>query len=509
MDKPLNNILNTVLIAALFFYCISAYASTDTLSLFPIEKYDQKITDWVSPADPSYTKALLTPEQQTLRQAELYRHYFGKESPWNADYIHLLFSQKAPDDLFSLETSKVLSLTNQNQPANKIGYGSNFRPYSDQWFAQIKNNIHLQQFVGQKYDSMNRAIAITNIQSRELPTEEPHFYSYKLAGEGYPFDNAQAVVIWAGTPLYVLGETTDRLWSFVLTPSFIGWVKNTEIAKADARFVSEWIKVSRQHLAAITNTRIAIVDIENNIPRFPGYIGMLFPGIKTPKGIQILIPVMDQKQQAHIHHAEPSIQDIALVPMLPTPQHFSTLMQKLLGRTYGWGGMYFYNDCSSELKNIYSVFGIWLPIHSTNQVDPQQVLGKAEDLSSSEPDGNMRSAYLMAHGHPWMTIIHVGGHVLDYLGSYPNPDDPTHRLAPLSYQAMWGFGAVTGVARRAVVGQSVILPLLTSYPEDPELRSHLSKTTFQLLYLDELPSGTTLAEVVGMMKVNLKTLLSP
>jgi len=509
MSKVINIILTISLTSFLAFYFVAAIAAPDIISLFPLEQYDQKITDWLSPSDPSYTKPLLTPTQQKIRKAELYRHYFGKESPWNAYYINLLFSQPAPQDLQSLEAEKINSFTNQNQPMDKIGYGANFRPYTEQWLTQIRNNIHLQQFSAQHYDPAKRAIAITNIQGRLLPTEEPHFYSYKVAGQGYPFDNVQAAVVWAGTPLYVLGETVDHAWSMVLTPGFIGWVKSTDIAKVNANFVAEWVKVAQLNLAAITHTQIPIVDTENGEFRFSGYIGMLFPAIKSSKSIHLLIPVMDEKRQAHIHHAELSMQYAALIPLLPTPQHFVNIMQHLLGRIYGWGSMYFYNDCSAELKNIYTVFGIWLPVHSSNQVDPQQVLGKAIDLSNPQPDGKARSTYLIEHGHPWMTVIYIGGHVLDYVGEYPNPGDPVHRIVPLSYQNMWGLGAVSGAARRVVIGQSVLLPLLTSYSEDPALSSQLNKKTFQLLYLDEFPANITPANILGSIKINLSALLSP
>lgn len=509
MSKLINIILTILFSSLLAFYFISATASPDIISLFPLEKYDQKITDWLSPSDPSYTKPLLTPAQQAIRKAELYRHYFGKESPWSADYVNLLFSQPMPQDLQSLETEKINSFTNQDQPADKIGYGANFRPYPEQWLIQIKNNIHLQQFSAQHYDPGKRAIAITNIQGRFLPTDEPHFHSYKLAGSGYPFDNLQAAVIWAGTPLYILGETADRAWSMVLSPGFIGWVKSTDIAKVNNNFVTKWLMASQQNIAAITSTQIAIIDSENNEFRFSGYIGMLFPAIKKPGGIEILIPVADEKQQAHIHHAHLSMRDLVLIPFLPTPQHFVAIMQHLLGRTYGWGGMYFYNDCSGELKSIYTPFGIWLPKHSSDQVDPGQVLGKLDDISSGRPDPHVRSAYLMAQAHPWMTIIHIGGHVLAYLGKYPNPVDPMHNIVPLSYQDMWGLRGKTGPERRAVIGQSVLFPLLVSYPEDADLNSHLNRDTFQLFYLDELPANLTSVNVLNSIKLNLRALLSP
>lgn len=474
-------------LAALFGIVCFGYAnaSDEIISLFPLENYNQNIMDWVSPSSPGYTHPVLTPAQQAMHKKNLVRHYFGDESPWSANFINFLLSQPAPNDLRALEENRIDSFTNQKQPESSIGYGENFRPYSEDWLLRIKENSQLNQFAALHYNPAKRAIAVANIQGRLLPTEDPHFYSYKLAGQGYPFDNIQASVIWAGTPVYILGETVDHAWTMVLAPSLIAWVKSTDIAKVDNAFVAQWRKAAQEKLAAITHTQVSIIDKENKLFRFSGYIGMLLPAVKHSNSIELLISVADQTRQAHIHHASLPAQKASIVPLLPTPQHFAIVMQQLLGRPYGWGSMYFYNDCASELKNFYATFGIWLPMHSTNQVNPEKALGTAADLSATEPDA--RRTYLMQQGHPWMTLIYVGGHVLAYIGSYPNPNDPAHTIVPLSYQNAWGLGPMKGTARRAILGGSILLPLLMSYPEDPALTPQLKKATFQLLFLDQIP----------------------
>lgn len=69
---------------------------------------------------------------------------------------------------------------------------------------QITYNMNIAQFANLDYNSNNRAIAIDNLHARALPTNDVHFYSNKIAGQGYPFDNLQETAIWAGTPLYVV-----------------------------------------------------------------------------------------------------------------------------------------------------------------------------------------------------------------------------------------------------------------------------------------------------------------
>ena len=61
---------------------------------------------------------------------------------------------------------------------------------------------------------------------------------------------------------------------------------------------------------------------------------------------------------------------------------------------------------------------------------------KIKDLSKA--DQNTRLQFLINEAPPFMTVIYVKGHVMLYLGTYPNPDDPKQHPVPLSYQNVWG-----------------------------------------------------------------------
>ena len=490
----------------------------ERLSLFPVQNYDQKISDWISPSSTDYDKPLLTPEQQTLLKDELVSHYFSSDptalSPWNPGYINQIIAKKAPDDLATVEQEQIIKYTNdKNKPDDEIGYAANFRPYTDQWTDHLTKNINLPQFQGQlHYDSTHRGIAIDNLSARILPTDEVHFYSHKLAGQGYPFDNLQASSLWAGTPVYILGETLDHAWYMVLTPDYyIAWVKSTGIARVDDHFVAEWQQKAKINLVAITQTEVPVMDTTDNIYRFSGYVGMIFPlENKDETGMQILIPVMDAKHQAEIRHAHLSSQDAALLPLSATIHHFAERMGPLLGRPYGWGNIYFYNDCSAELKSLYTIFGIWLPRHSSEQVNPDRVYGRSVNLSKE--DMAKRIDYLTKNNHQFMTIVYIGGHVFMYLGHYPNPTDSVHALVPLTYQNSWGFrpkNPTPETDRRVVIGESVLLPLLKSYPEDASLASPAEKKHFDIMYLDDTQQDMVKFRALEFSKIDLRILLSP
>src|SRR5579883_63480 len=449
------------LILSLFFTRIVlsnslSYADQDLISLFPIENYNQSISAWINSNDPDYDKALLSQDMQQKRFEIFQDHYFGSLSPWNADYINQILKQSPPNDIKSIEQEVINNFSNENKPDDQIGYGENFRPYSKVWIDNIENNTNLSQFNSLSYNAANRGIAIDNLNARALPTDDVHLYSYKLAGQGYPFDNLQMSALWAGTPVYIVGETRDRNWMLVITPDYIAWVKSNGIARANSAFINTWTTTAKTKLAAITKTQTSLVD-EQGAFLLQAYVGSVFPVMSVGNHIHLLVAAADSNHNAVLKHATVSHNEAVIIPLTATPHNFATMMSTLIGRPYGWGSLYFYNDCSAELKSLFTPFGIWLPRHSSDQV----TVGKMVDMSGEPKE--KRLSYLMENGQRFLTIVYIGGHVVMYIGNYPNPKDNSSMA--MTYQDIWGLSP-NPPNRRAVIGQSVLFPMLLQYPED-------------------------------------------
>lgn len=478
--KKYFGVLALVLIACSVWLYIQA-TSAPFISLFPIEHYDQHLSHWINPNDSQYDKLLLSKEQQNKRFDDWQRRHYGDLSPWDMSAIKAIISQKFPQDAKSFVIKFLDKYSNEKKPARKIGYGANFRPLPASWIEKLQRNCNLAQFDAMTANPSRRAITIANTHARDLPTEDVHFYHYTYAGEGYPFDNLQAAALWAGTPVYILGETLARDWLFVQTPYFKGWIKSTDIARVDDAFINQWRQAAAKQTIAITDTQIPIIDEETNNFSTTGYIGMAFPAEKNANTWRIMISVRDEQGLAKIHHALIPETQASAMPIAATPRHFVAILDKLIGRTYGWGGMYFYNDCASEIKNIFVPFGIWVPNHSSYQVDSTLYSVKTIDLSKLDPKA--RIDYMMKAAHPFMTIVYMPGHVTLYLGTYPNPDDPQHHPVPLSYQDIWAEEPPNN-DRRSVIGGSVLLPMIPYYPEDPSLVADAAEKVFILGTLD-------------------------
>jgi SH3 domain (SH3b1 type)/NLPC_P60 stabilising domain, N term/SH3 domain of SH3b2 type len=479
----------------------SVYAD-DLISLFPIENYDQTIADFIDPGSPDYDQPLLSPTQQQERMEDFYSHYFSSsgtdQSPWNGAYINSFYQANPPHDIKSIELSVIDWLTNKGKPQSKISYGANFRPHTDAWMDDTQANMNLNQFTGSHYQENRRGITITNLAGRVLPFDDPHFYSHKLPGQGYPFDNDQQSAIWAGTPVYVAGLSLDGKWALIITPDVFAWVHSNGVAYADRNFVSAWQTAASHKLAAITKTEASVYDQRQKQRfRFSAYVGSVFPLKDTYTGkLQIMIPTMGKNHRAKISTALLNSDEAAPMPLAPTPHNFANLIKTMQGRPYGWGSYNFYNDCSAETKSIVTPFAIYLMRHSSEQIKS----GKVVDESSAAM--NERLQYLTQNGHKLMTIVYIGGHVFLYIGNTARYG----ATAPMVYQSIWGLSP-TDYSRRSVIGETVLFPLLTQYPEDPTLVSLAAKKYFQVSFLDQWQP--TLNRAANLNDIDLKAIMLP
>jgi hypothetical protein len=83
------------------------------------------------------------------------------------------------------------------------------------------------------------------------------------------------------------------------------------------------------------------------------------------------------------------------------------------------------------------------------------------------------------------TLIYIGGHVMLYLGNTTRDG----QVVPVVYQDVWGLRPADN-SRRAVIGGSVILPLLLHIPEDPSLQSLAATRIFQISIIGAPAEGT-------------------
>lgn len=455
------------------------------ISPFDYSAYSQDLDQIIPPQSPAYDSPLLAASVQEAHMETFLDHYIGGRSPWAAEYVQSVLDKKSPDDLLSWQKVLLQTYGNQGKTGSTLGYGIHYRPYPEGWIRPIEANMRLSALESHKtYEPGRRGIAVQNLACRLLPTADPHYFSHRLPGEGYPFDNLQNSALWAGTPVYVLHHAADKRWVLVLTPDFMGWVPSEGIALSDGRFVRLWREAVYGDAIAIISPETPIFSQHNRL-LLTAYVGAFFPAVdrsvrenQADKKTRILLPHRSPNGFAFAIPAWIQASHASAMPMTPTPRNVSRVMKSLLGRPYGWGGVNFYNDCSAELKALYTPFGIYLPRNSGAQAGA----GKTVDLASSSPGERIR--FLAEQGKALRSFVFIGGHVMAYLGNA----SLGNTIVPMTFQNIWGLAPMDR-SRRAVIGGSVIFPLLEQYPEDISLVSLAAKKYFTVVFLDEIPAG--------------------
>ncbi len=502
---------NGSLLLLLFLFVIASMTSRVTArssldTLLPLEDKYQTTKSWIDSEDPFSNGQLLGSDAQEKRRQELYGHLFGRLSPWNQDYVQTLLTGdlRGEEDQRFVDFSKAGTYYGEDS-ASAI-------PYPQEWLSSIKENSNLSELNSLKYDATRRGITTKNLAARLLPTDQHAFENPLLPGEGDTFDYLQMSAVWVGTPVYILAETRDRVWDLVLTPDFIAWVKSEGIALTDENFLQDWSAAASKKLVAITKTATPLQKEQGELLSL-AYVGACFP--QGHSASTIMVPNADQDHHAKMEEISMDPQAIAPIPLSLTPHHMADIMETLIGRPYGWGGMDFNNDCSAELKNLFLPFGIYLPRHSSDQMAVGQVIDKSADSYED------RLSYLVDYGKPFLSLIYIGKYPGEDPKYYSVLDDTSHQpLLAMTYQNLWGLRPASGTPRRAIIGRATFFPLLLEYPEDNTLLSLANRSLFQISDLSQFPSQDFLSRtpaassILGLSKkealsTHLKSLMSP
>lgn len=245
-------------------------------------------------------------------------------------------------------------------------------------------------------DTLLKAIVINRTNLKSFPTYL-HFYNSKNA---YNFDNLQESELHINTPVLIMHNSKDQKWSFVLTPTYVGWVNNDDIAFADELDWSFFIE----------NTSFGIITaaslyIENRILD----MGVRLPHVGTSnEGYELVVPIKDNSGKVGKKEVVIS-NDSAHIGYLPyTKKNVYIQAFKYEGEDYRWGGMDYSVDCSSYISNVYRTFGFVFPRNTSSQ---NESIGEIISLA----DKNMNEKKeIISNNYP--SILFQPGHAMIYLG---------------------------------------------------------------------------------------------
>ncbi|MFH1914024.1 MAG: NlpC/P60 family N-terminal domain-containing protein [Pseudomonadota bacterium] len=320
-------------------------------------------------------------------------------------------------------------------------YGENTLPRDPDWIDRMRQYSRVDS-----YPSLNRrAIAVTNANLRVLPSQPPTFFDPSRAGEGFPFDVMQNSLVPAGTPLLATHTSEDRAWVLVEARFAFGWVRSTDIAWVDDGFETFYRTGA---YAAIVRDDVPVVD-GDGVFRFNAHIGWILPVLEGgfgDNGMALVIPVRDRRGDAVAQVAFLPQSVVRPAPLAATPANFTTLINAMLGRPYGWGGLYEGRDCSMAVMDLMASFGIFLPRNSR----PQAAAGEVATIAGL--DRQTKKQFILARATPFLTLVGKPGHIMVYLGQRDGE--------PVVFHAVWGLKTLHGdTPGREVIGSAVITTL--------------------------------------------------
>ncbi|MDF2690327.1 MAG: hypothetical protein K0S29_182 [Gammaproteobacteria bacterium] len=320
--------------------------------------------------------------------------------------------------------------------AAKPGFGSNMHPLSVSWVEGLANNMNLNAFPNMKV----KAIVVNSDNLRQLPTDIPSYSKVSAISTDYPFDSLQQSYVAAGSPVYIWQVSRDGAWYLIMNDNQLGWVHSNSVAIVSDSFVHKW---QTSQFVVANDDNIAIVD-NDHIFRMTTRLGTLYPLIgQSSHAYNIYVPVVNTDRHAIIRQASLSKTYATLFPLPLTQNDIAMIANKIIGDSYGWGGLYGYRDCSLTMKDIFAVFGIWLPRNSAYQAKFGQYISLS-GLSNQQKLNKIRQL-----AQPFVTFISLPGHIALYLNTTQNK--------VMTLQTIWGL-RISGDGR-AVIGETVIMPM--------------------------------------------------
>ncbi len=298
-------------------------------------------------------------------------------------------------------------------------YDASENTVSGQYVMNILNNLDDSEASAQQ--EIRYGICVKRSDVRAYPT------SLILADDpgDNDFDNVQVAPIRVGEPVTILAASKDGAYYNCRTSCVSGWIPSEDIAIcADKK---EWLDAWQfpdDQVMVVTDAKIAL-ERSNTSPEISGR--MLSMGTVLQKvdekdldelitnrslyyNYPVWIPIRNDEGMYEKRKALVSVHNGIHDGYLPlSTKNILTQAYKMLGDTYGWGGMLDSNDCSSYVRDVYKCFGLELPRNTTWQ---SAMPALKYDLSIAEE----KDKQALLNELPPGTILFIKGHEMIYLG---------------------------------------------------------------------------------------------
>jgi hypothetical protein len=226
--------------------------------------------------------------------------------------------------------------------------------------------------------------------------------------------------VWANTPILVTHISRSGAWAWAESCFSTGWVPAADVAFVDDAMVDAW---RRHPLAAIVRDGVSLRAPDGAFIATE-HIGAVLPladsyapagagpggGAQPAAGLEVLAAARMPDGTATPIRVRLEPPQAEMFPVPATTARLADLADRMLGQSYGWGGLYEQRDCSAMTRDLFAPFGLYLPRNSSEQARA----GKAVPLGGMS--GQARERLILRDGAAMLTLLGAPGHIMLYLG---------------------------------------------------------------------------------------------
>jgi len=328
------------------------------------------------------------------------------------------------------------SVLTMKEHTGKDWYGDNKRKVPGKILDELLASCDLDRF-----PSLNSpAIAIVPTSLRVLPTASPFF----VTPDDFPFDALQNAGLKMNEPIRVLHLSADGVWAFAETADANGWVPLRDIGFIPESLAAEWMRKSQ---VVIVKDFAPIRDRQEQLA-LRARIGTIFPlAGESEDAYEVTVAVQSGSNGVREIVVRLPKTSASRFPLEVGGENAALIGNELIGKPYGWGEYFQGRDCSALMRDFFLPFGIWLPRGSYNQIHSGSSISFS-GLSPAEKERLIREKAV-----PFLTIIHMNGHIMLYVGSLDGKARIFHSLWKVKVKDREGRDV------KQVVGKAIISTL--------------------------------------------------
>ena len=248
--------------------------------------------------------------------------------------------------------------------------------------------------------NIEKGIVIKRTNLRSFPTNIS-FYDKKNVKN---FDRLQETELLVNTPVLIIHHSLDNLWYFVISPTYFGWVFQSDIAysrDADYKYF-----INSNSFGIITKPSLNVNDTILDM-------SVKLPLVKINKdSLVLMLPI--KGNDGYVERKEITINnaDVSLGYLPYTKENVYKIANAYINTPYSWGGKDIGVDCSSFISNLYRTFGFIFPRNTSSQ---NSSVGSVTNLGSISDTEKLN---IIDCTNP--SLLYMNGHVMLYVGMKNN-----------------------------------------------------------------------------------------